>query len=241
MSEFPRDILLSGATESGIELNGSQLDQFEAFTNLLLEWNQKFNLTRITDPEEVVIKHYLDSISILPFIDTSNRKSLIDVGTGAGFPAIPLKIACPDLKVTLLDSVKKRLTFLDAVSSELGFKDISTVHARAEDAGQNKTLREKYDYSVSRAVARLNILAELGIPFCKPGGTFISYKGPESDAEIQEASKAIKLLGGKLDNVRELTLPHSDIHHTLIFIRKTKPTPSNYPRKAGIPEREPLV
>ncbi|MHB0998711.1 MAG: 16S rRNA (guanine(527)-N(7))-methyltransferase RsmG [Armatimonadota bacterium] len=241
MNATPRELLASGADEMGITLSDSQLDQFDVYTSMLLEWNQKFNLTRITDPQEIVIKHYLDSLSVLSFMDMTGKVSLIDIGTGAGFPGIPLKIVCPDMKVILLDSMRKRLSFLEAVSQELGLSDVATLHARAEDAAKDKVHRDKYDFAVSRAVARLNTLVELCLPFCRVGGRFISYKGPESGPEIEESAGAVRLLGGVKEKVGQLMLPHSDIQRTLIVIKKIRPAPSGYPRQAGLPEREPIV
>lgn len=239
MSTSPREILASGAAELGISLSEAQLDQFDRFTELLLEWNSKFNLTRITDPAEIAVKHYLDSLSVLSVVKFQGEASLIDVGTGAGLPAIPLKIAIPGLRVDLLDSVRKRLTFLDAVAQDMGMTDVTTVHSRAEDAGRDKALRERFDFSVSRAVARLNLLSEFCIPFCKVGGMFIAYKGPDADEEISDAVKAIRTLGGKIEAVHKFTLP-GDLGRTIIAIKKTKPTPLQYPRKAGVPERNPI-
>jgi 16S rRNA (guanine527-N7)-methyltransferase len=237
----PREILKSGATEFGVELGDHQLDQFDRLTELLLEWNSKFNLTRITDPGEIAIKHYLDSLSVLPVVRMSGRASLIDVGTGAGFPGIPLKIALPDLRLTLLDSSRKRLTFLEAMCQDLELSAVNTIHARAEDAGRDKTCRGQFDFAVARAVARLSVLAELCIPFCRKGGRFVAYKGPDAKAEIDEAGKAIRILRGEVEAVRELVLPHSDAGRTLIVIRKIGATSGAYPRNAGVPARDPLL
>lgn len=241
MSILPREIPASGAAALGVTLNESQLDQFDAFTALLLEWNQKFNLTRITDPAEIAVKHYLDSLSALSVVEMPPDASVIDVGTGAGFPAIPLKIALPNLRMTMLDSTRKRLVFLETAVRELGLSDVKIVHARAEDAGRDKALRERFDFSVSRAVARLSLLAEFCIPFCRVGGKFIAYKGPGAGEEIAEAEKAVRTLGGEIESVREFDLPGSDLGRTLIVVKKSRPTPARYPRKPGVPEREPLV
>ncbi len=236
----PRELLKSGAAEMHIELDDAQLDKFEAFTALLLEWNQKFNITRIVDPHEIVIRHYLDSLSLLNFVKIPTGSRLIDIGTGGGMPGIPLKIAVPDLQLTLLDSVKKKLTFAEVAAAELGLSDVETLHARAEDAGQDRKYRERYHFAVSRAVARLNLLAELCIPFCKIGGKFIAYKGPEGEAEIELARKALKSLEGEVVKVHKFTLPHSDAERTLIVIKKVQRTHPMFPRKPGIPAKNPL-
>lgn len=240
MNASPREILSSGASELGITLGDSQLDRFESFTSLLREWNQKFNLTRITDPGEIAVKHYLDSLSLLSVIEIPTGASVMDVGTGAGIPAIPLKIARPDLRVTMLDSVRKRLVFIEAALGELGIDDAVLVHARAEDAARDRAYRERFDLTVSRAVARLAVLSELCVPFCRVGGWFAAYKGPDAADEVSEAGAAIRKLGGKPARVESLTLPGLDVGRTLVLIRKERRTPSGYPRKAGIPEKQPL-
>ncbi len=241
MSKSRSGILESGAAAFGVRLDERQLDAFDRYTELLLEWNQKFNLTRITEPGEIAVKHYLDSLSLLEFAQIPDGSSLIDIGTGAGFPGIPLKIAIPGLKLTLLDSVRKRLAFLEAVVQELGLSDVQIVHGRAEDFGQDRAFRARYDFSVSRAVARLSVLCELCMPFCRVGGRFIAYKGPDVDEEVAEASKAIRVLGGKLESVHKFVLPGSDLQRSLVIVGKTEQTPRAYPRKAGTPEREPLA
>ena len=235
-----KEILESGAAELGVKLDENQLDAFDRYTALLLEWNRKFNLTRITEPDEIAVKHYVDSLAALKFVRIPPGSKLIDVGTGAGFPGIPLKIAVPGLKLTLLDSVKKRLTFLEAVVQEIALPDVCIVHGRAEDAAQDRAHRATYDFSVSRAVARLNVLCELCMPFCRTGGKFIAYKGSDVDEEVEEARKAISILGGKLDAVHKFTLPESDLQRSLVIVGKTEQTPRAYPRKAGTPERQPL-
>ena len=240
MADSAREIVSSGAAELGIALSGRQLDMFDAFTALLLEWNKKFNLTRITEPEEIAVRHYLDSLSLLAVEDVPGGSTMIDVGTGAGFPAIPLKIVLPDLDMTMLDSVRKKLTFLDTVVRELDLSDVELVHGRAESLGREERYRERFDFAVSRAVARLNVLAEYCIPFCRVGGKFVAYKGPDVDEEIQGAAEALRTLGGGLAAVHEFTLPHSDVHRTLVIVKKSRVTPNRYPRKAGVPERNPL-
>lgn len=238
--EAARDILASGASDFGISLDEAQLDAFDTFTALLLEWNARFNLTRITDPCEIAVKHYLDSLSLLAVVDLPSGSNLIDVGTGAGFPSIPLKLVLPDLKITMLDSVRKRLTFLEAVVEKLNLRDMETLHARAEDAGQDPRYRGKYDLAVSRAVAKLNVLAELCLPFCQVGGRFAAYKSADVNEEVQHAEPAIKNLGGEIEGIHQLTLPNSNITRALVIVSKIKSTPKPYPRKAGTPERHPL-
>ena len=240
MAGSAREILLSGAAELGVPLDDCQLDALDAFTALLLEWNARFNLTRVTDPSEIAVKHYLDSLSLLPLVEVKPGSAVIDIGAGAGFPGIPLKIARPDLKMTMLDSVRKKLTFLEAVVRELRLADVKLIHGRAEDFARGKSHRERFDLAVSRAVAGLNVLAELCMPFCRLGGSFAAYKGPDPDEEINEAAKAISALGGEVEAVHRFVLPHSDSHRTLVVIRKLRRTPASYPRKAGVPERNPL-
>lgn len=240
MAGIFRGILASGASELGIHLDENQLDAFDIFTSLLLEWNKKFNLTRITNPEEIAIKHHLDSLALLKFVEIPHSSSLIDVGTGAGFPGIPLKIACPELKLTLLDSVRKKLVFLEVVVEKIMLKDVELVHGRAEDIGRVQSYRERFDFVVSRAVARLNVLAELCLPFCRIGGLFVAYKGAHIEEEVEGAQRAIGILGGEKPIINELVIPHSDVQRTLVIVRKDRSTPAAYPRKAGVPERNPL-
>jgi 16S rRNA (guanine527-N7)-methyltransferase len=236
----PREILKSGAKELGIYLDELQLDAFDTFTKLLLEWNARFNLTRITDPSEIAVKHFLDSLSLLKFVDVPVGSSVVDIGTGAGLPGVPLKIVRPDLDVTLLDSVRKKLTFVQALVSELKLSGVELVHGRAEDVGRAPAYREQFDFAVSRAVAKLNVLSELCIPFCRVGGSFVAYKGADVEEEIAAAERAISLLGGRIGAVHEFTLPCSDAQRSLIVVEKVRRTPNKYPRKAGTPEREPL-
>jgi len=225
----------------GIILNERQLERFDSLTEILLEWNGRFNLTRITDRVEIVVKHYLDSISLLNYIDPAEQAKVIDVGTGAGIPGLPLKIVRHGIRLSLLDSVRKKLAFAEAAAQELRLADVSIVHARAEDVGHDKLHREKYDLVVSRAVARLVVLSELCIPLCKVGGRFAAYKGPDVDDEVAEVEGAMDLLGGEVEAVHRFTLPHSDSQRTLVIVKKVRHTLRAYPRKAGIPSREPLV
>ena len=220
-----------------IELTDVQCEQFETYYNLLIDWNKKMNLTRITEPDEVVIKHFTDSLTLLKYSDINKDAKLIDVGTGAGFPGIPLKIARPDIKLTLLDSLNKRLSFLTEVCSQIGI-EAELVHARAEDGARNNKYREKFDFAVSRAVARLNILSEYCLPYVKAGGKFISMKGPELNAELNEAKSAIKTLGGKVTAVNEFTLKNSG--RTIVVIEKAKNTPKVFPRNSLKIKTKPL-
>ena len=233
------ELLKISAEKMGIELSQNQLEKFDLYKKLLLEWNEKMNLTAITDDEGIAIKHFADSISVLPLIENKNA-SLIDVGTGAGFPGIPLKIANDGFKVTLLDSLNKRITFLEEVKKELGITNLECIHSRAEDGGRNADLREKFDYCVSRAVARLSVLSEYCMPFVAVGGYFISLKGPDAAEELTEAQKAISVLGGKVEKVVEITIPESDLKHCAVVIKKIKSTPKAYPRKAGTAAKKPL-
>lgn len=224
-----------------IELTELQIEQFNKYYDLLIEWNNKVNLTAITEKEEVWKKHFEDSISIIKAIDMNSVENLIDVGTGAGFPGIPIKIMFPHIKLTLLDSLNKRINFLNIVISELGLDNVETIHGRAEDFGKDKLYREKFDICVSRAVANLATLSELCIPFVKVNGCFISYKAEKADEELIVAKKAIDILSsGKVD-VFELVLSDSDYSRKLVVINKKKSTPARYPRKAGTPSKEPIV
>ena len=216
-----------------------QLDQFNKYYELLVEWNSFMNLTAITDKDEVILKHFVDSLALGRYMNLQNE-TIIDVGTGAGFPGIPIKIAYPNVRLTLVDSLNKRIKFLDTVIDCLGLTDVVTIHSRAEDLAHNSAYREKYDLCIPRAVANLSTLSELCIPFVRPGGRFIPYKSEKTVDEIESATKAFSLLGATVDKVEEYTLPDSDIQRTLIFISKEKPTPSKYPRKAGTPSKDPL-
>lgn len=224
----------------GIVLNDTQKQQFDKFYELLVEWNKVMNLTGITEYEEVNEKHFVDSVSLVKAIDVSKIDTVIDIGTGAGFPGIPLKIAFPHLKVVLLDSLNKRINFLNAVIDELGLTDIKTIHGRAEDYAKQAEYREKFDLCVSRAVANLSTLSEYCIPYVKMGGMFIPYKSGEIDEEVSMAKKAIQILGGKLEEVIKFQLPNTEINRSFVLINKTQSTAKKYPRKAGSPSKEPL-
>ena len=225
----------------GIQLSEKQLEQFYDYFQFLVEKNKVMNLTAITEEDAVITKHFCDSLCLVKgFSDIEKTVSLIDVGTGAGFPGIPLKITFPHLKVTLLDSLNKRVRFLEEVCERLDLENVTCVHARAEDGGRNKDLREKFDLCVSRAVSNLATLSEYCLPYVKVGGNFISYKSGTVQEELQQAEKAVKILGGKIQDVVYFNLPDSEIQRSLVVIEKMKPTPGRYPRKAGTPLKEPL-
>lgn len=233
-------IFESKLNELGIVLSDKQKEQFDKYYELLVEWNKVMNLTGITEYEEVNEKHFVDSLSLVKAIDLSNVENIIDIGTGAGFPGIPLKIAFPHLKVTLLDSLNKRIKFLDMVIAELDLKDIKTIHGRAEDYAKQADYREQYNLCVSRAVANLATLSEYCLPYVKNGGVFIPYKSGEIDDELLQSKKAIHILGGKIDNVVKFQLPGSEIGRSFVVINKYQNTAKKYPRKAGLPAKEPL-
>lgn len=233
-------ILNDGIKEYGITLSDSQIDQFMMYYEILIEWNQVMNLTAITAFDEVCTKHFLDSISLCKAIDCTQEYTLMDVGTGAGFPGIPLKIAFPNLQITLLDSLGKRVKFLNEVIQRLGLHGIQAIHGRAEDYAKANLLREKFDICVSRAVANLSTLSEYCIPYLKEGGFFISYKSEKLSEEMSNAKKAIEILGGNIVSQNEFLLPNSDIYRNLLVIQKIALTPKKYPRKAGLPSKEPL-
>ena len=214
--------------------------KLERYRDLLLEWNENVNLTAITDPEEVRIKHFEDSLTCLESGLFFPGAKVIDVGTGAGFPGLPLAMARPDISVTLLDSLKKRLLFLDEVIAQTDIQNAKTVHARAEDGGRDKNLRERFDIVVSRAVSRLSVLCEYTLPYLKVGGTLIAMKGPSAEEELQEAQNAIKVLGGGEVTVQKTALEDESLSHCLVMIKKVRPTPTTYPRKAGMPTKTPL-
>ena len=226
----------------GFKLSSKQKEQFATYYNKLIEFNKKVNLTRITDKNEVYLKHFFDSITpLLEFSDLfKGEKSLCDVGAGAGFPSLPIKILCPDLSITIVDSLGKRLKFLDELVSDLSLDKVTLVHSRAEDAGQNKNLREKFDLVTGRAVARMSVLSEYCLPLAKVDGYLVALKGPKAQDELAEAKNAIEVLGGSVKEVKELTLPDTDDERTLIVVIKVKATPKKYPRQAGTPNRKPL-
>lgn len=239
MDDKYKKLLLESSSVFNITLSKQQEEMFFLYADLLVEWNEKINLTAITDEEGIVIKHFLDSLSIIPYIPKAS-KSLIDVGTGAGFPGIPVKIVNDKIKVTLLDSLDKRVKFLNEVSQRLGLKDVYSVHGRAEDFGADKKYREQFDIVTARAVASLPVLLEYCLPFVKVGGMFIAMKGPDGKQEILESVKALDILGGEVLDVKEFTLPHSDNERYIILIKKCRHTPTGYPRKSGKPTKQPI-
>lgn len=232
----------SKLSEMEINLSVEQKNQFWNYYNLLIEWNKVMNLTAITEMDEVILKHFVDSLLLIKAIDNLDQfdLSILDVGTGAGFPGIPLKIAFPNLNVTLLDSLNKRVRFLNEVILKLGLDNIKAVHGRAEDYGRDTAFRENFDIVVSRAVANIAVLAEYCIPFVKINGFFIPYKSGNIDNEIKNGKKAISELGGLIDNIITYKLPSVDIGRSLIIIRKKISTKNKYPRKSGLPSKEPL-
>ena len=221
-----------------IEIDDKQAEQFVTYKDMLKEWNRVMNLTGITEDREVVIKHFGDSVSLLGTADFEG-KSVIDVGTGAGFPGLPLKIACPSIELTLLDSLKKRLDFLKAVCDKTGI-EAELVHGRAEDTARDENYRERFGIAVSRAVAELNILAEMDMPFVKKGGLMLALKGPNAYDEAKRAENAVRTLGGEIREIRKIILPETELEHTVIIIEKTGETPEKYPRRFKKIEREPL-
>ncbi len=232
--------LREGLQEMGFHPSHLQINQFVQFYHLLVEWNNKMNLTSITAPEEVVTHHFLDSISCALAAQFQNCTQLLDLGTGAGFPGIPLKILYPKKKFTLMDSLAKRIRFLEVVSQILGLENLELVHARAEEAAKSVKYREVFDGVVSRAVAPLPVLLEYTVPFIETGGWFICQKGPKGQEELQEAQQAMKLLSVTLEEVVPVKIPGTDLKHQVLVFRKEKTTPGKYPRKAGTPGKNPL-
>lgn len=235
-----RNLLLNGAREYGFDLNEEQVDSFIKYKDMLKEWNEKINLTAITDDSEIITKHFIDSISIIKSGVIKDNMSLIDVGTGAGFPGIPLKIIMPSLKVVLLDALNKRVNFLNSVINEIGLKDISVVHGRAEDFAKNKNYREKFDIATARAVANMMVLSEYCIPFVKIGGYFVAMKGPAANEEVSLSSNAIGTLGGKFRGIVETVIPGEELNHKIVIVEKINNTHEKYPRKAGVVEKKPI-
>ena len=236
--------LINNCKKWNIILTEKQIKQFDQYYDLLVEWNSFMNLTAITEFDEVCQKHFLDSLSIVKAYPDhyfeENTFQLIDIGTGAGFPSIPIKIVFPNLKFTLVDSLNKRIKFLNEVIDQLQLSDCTAVHGRAEDLAKNSSYREQYDFCVSRAVANLSTLCEYCMPYVKVGGRFVSYKSEKITEEAEKAKHAIFVLGGKYERQVEFTLPDSDIYRNIYIIQKEKITPKKYPRKAGLPSKEPL-
>lgn len=245
MSNVIKNMVKEYSDANGILLNEGMLEALDAYASYLLKTNEVMNLTNITDDEGIAVKHFIDSLTLVPYIvreqQRTGRKdlSVIDVGTGAGFPGMVLKIALPDIRLTLLDSLRKRLNFLDEVSASLKLSDVKTVHGRAEDAGKDPSLREKFDISCARAVANLPVLCEYCLPFVRQGGAFFAMKG-NVDEEEKVSGNAIGVLGGKKEKTDRFMLPGTDMNRSIVTVRKIKSTPSRYPRQAGKPSKNPL-
>ena len=235
--EFKK-IMNEYASEIDIAFNDKQIEQFYKYMNLLLEWNEKINLTAITEKKDVILKHFIDSLTISKYIEENS--TLVDIGTGAGFPGIPIKIYRPDVKVTLVDSLNKRINFLNEIISELELKDINTIHSRVEEFGKNKRYREQFDIVTARAVANLIVLSEYLLPLTKIDGKCICMKGSEIQEEFNDSKNAIRILGGQIENIYKFNLPKSDILRNIVIIKKVKNTPNKYPRKPGTPTKEPI-
>ena len=234
------EILRQGIEDFGIEASDKMLADFQKYKEILVEWNQKMNLTGIEDEKEVFIKHFLDSVSAVTKGYIKNGMSLIDVGTGAGFPGMPLRICLPELKVTLLDSLNKRINFLQEVANQLDIDDIEFIHGRAEDFGKDENYRECFDIATARAVAGLPALMEFCVPFVKVGGYFVCLKGPNANLELEESKKAMEALGLEYIEKIDIKLPEIDLDHNILVFKKVKNTPSKYPRKAGKPSKNPI-
>jgi 16S rRNA (guanine527-N7)-methyltransferase len=239
-------LLAHASSEAGISMTPEQRPAFDRYATMIRDWNTRVNLTAILDDEGIVWRHFIDSLTILPIIDNEKSRvgnrplSLVDVGTGAGFPGIPVRIMRPDLQVHLLDSLQKRIAFLEAVISDLNLDGVRTIKARAEDAGLDPACRERFDLATARAVAALPVLAEYTLPFVRVGGLMIAMKGQKQE-EIDEARPAVRLLGGRIESIDAFSLAGGEMSRTLVLIRKISPTPARYPRKAGLPERRPLA
>ena len=241
MSNYNFDAIIAYCNDKGIELKEEQLSMLSSFYEMLVEKNKVMNLTGITEWDDVVLRHYIDSISISEIMNLNDfRGKVLDLGTGAGFPGIPLKIIFPNLQITLFDSLNKRIRFLQEVIDELELKNIEAIHGRAEEFGKNSDYREQYDLVVSRAVANIATLSEYCLPFVKVGGSFISYKTDSIEEEISNSGKAVSILGGKIERVEYFTLPNTDMERSLLQIKKIKTTSKKFPRKAGLPSKEPL-
>lgn len=234
------DKIINSIEDMGITISEKQAEQLYRYYEMIVEKNKVMNLTAITEFDDVVVKHFLDSLYISQIIEMENVLNMIDVGTGAGFPGIPIKIVFPNIKVTLLDSLNKRVKFLNEVIDELGLKGIEAVHGRAEDYGRDNKYREKYELCVSRAVANLSSLSEYCIPFVSQKGMFISYKAGDCEDEIESSKKAVKMLGGSIESIEEMELLDTGICRVFVCIRKKQKTSGKYPRKAGVPAKEPL-
>ncbi|MCI6232916.1 MAG: 16S rRNA (guanine(527)-N(7))-methyltransferase RsmG [Selenomonas sp.] len=239
MTDFTTE-LRAAAEAASLSLSEDQILKFTRYDALLVDWNERMNLTAITEPRDVAVKHMIDSLTAYDKKLFDGAPTVIDVGTGAGFPGVPLKIFDPSIRLTLMDSLAKRLAFLEAVVEDLGLTGVTCVHARAEDAAREQQHRERYDIAVSRAVARLPVLLEYTLPFVKKGGHLIALKGRTAEEEATDAKRALKLLGGRLETIRPVTLPGLSDKRAVLTITKIAPTPKAYPRKAGTPAKKPL-
>lgn len=237
LNEFCKEIE-EKSSKIDINLDNEICNKLYNYMNLLLEWNEKINLTAITDEKEIILKHFIDSFTINKFINSGDI--MLDIGTGAGFPGLPIKIIRPEVDVFLMDSLNKRINFLNEVIESLQLKNIEAFHSRAEEMAKNNKFREKFDVVTSRAVAKLNILLEYMLPYTKVNGKCLCMKGPNIEEEIKEAEKALKILGGEIEKIEKIILPDSNIERKIIIIRKKSATPLKYPRKAGMPTKEPL-
>ena len=233
-------LLQSCCDEMGVSLIPEMVQQFMTYKDVLLEWNDRINLTTITQEREIMLKHFADCLTLLPYLDLGKGTKVIDVGTGAGFPGIPLKIVCPEISLTLLDSLQKRISFLEEVIDTISLSGVECVHSRAEDGGQNPRYREQFDYCVSRAVANLAVLSEYCLPFVKVGGKLVALKGPELGDELSTAESALEKLGAKVVQVVDVAIPYTDLSHKLVVIEKISSTPSIYPRRASKIQKKPL-
>ncbi|WP_251862171.1 16S rRNA (guanine(527)-N(7))-methyltransferase RsmG [Clostridium sp. Marseille-Q2269] len=234
------NILQSACNDVNLEFDEKKYNQFMSYKNLIQEWNKKINLTAIVEDEKIIKKHFIDCIKIFKATPIAGAKRLIDIGTGAGFPGIPIKVLKEDIEVTLLDSLQKRINFLNIVIGDLKLKNIHCLHGRAEDYSQDVEYRQSYDIVTSRAVANLAVLSEFCIPFAKKGGYFVAMKGPSVEEEITAATKAIEILGGKLEDIIKIDIEDTDLKHNLVIIKKVKETSKKYPRKPGIIKKNPL-
>lgn len=235
------EVLRQEALKFDIELSDEMLEKFQIYTEMLQEYNSFMNLTAITDPYEVKIKHYLDSLTLLCEKKVIGGLKVIDIGAGAGFPSIPNAIVCKDVEFTMLDSLGKRVNFLNEVVKKLGLENAKAIHSRAEDAGKNPQMREKFDIAVARAVADLSVLAEYALPFVKKGGYFLAMKGNTPENEVNKAKNAIKTLGGQIESVDEINIEPLCLKHSIVVVKKIGRTPSQFPRKAGTPSKNPLL
>ncbi len=234
------ELMKRGADEASVEFSEKQYEQFIKYMRLVQEWNEKINLTAITEDNDFIKKHFIDCIKAFKSDAIVNAKTIIDVGTGAGFPGVPIAILHPNAKITLLDSLNKRINFLNIVVNELGLTNVTTIHSRAEDGARNPELREKFDVATSRAVANMAVLSEFCMPYVKKGGHFVALKGPAIEEEMQNGKNAISILGGEFENIIEVSIEDTDLKHNIVEVKKVKNCPKTYPRKAGTVNKKPL-